>query len=211
MANFTKFCCGPNGGCVYRRITQDLDKLTYSFFSAFLKTQRRIYHDCHYCFKQNVSRASSNSQKMNGPGLTEEQKRKIQENKLRALARRIEKQSPVKQTESETPTSQLSSGLADLPKANNAITNFYSAKNNVNEGGSTLTQTSIQSNNKSAGPLSGKGKLKFSKKDGAANVRGKCVYVGKDTFSVEVGYSAALIQYFKQLKTRQFGEFKMNE
>ncbi|BFY98183.1 hypothetical protein BsWGS_01222 [Bradybaena similaris] len=151
---------------------------------------------------------------MNGPGLTEEQKRKIQENKLRALARRIEKQSPVKQP----PTSQLTSGLVDLHKTNNTLTNFYSAKHTVNEGSSTVTQTNRWSNNKSAAvPLPGKDKLKFSKKDGVANVRGKCVYVGKDTFSVEVGYSAAVIQYFKQLKTRQYDastkvwSFKMEE
>ncbi|CAG5127940.1 unnamed protein product [Candidula unifasciata] len=149
---------------------------------------------------------------MSGQGLTEEQKQKIQENRLRALARRIEKQSPVKNSSS----SQLTSGVVDLHPPNIRSTNFYSEKRDVNKGNSTSNNTGPNNYN-STSSSHGKDTNKVLKKNGVSNLRGKCVYIGKDTFSVEVGYSAPLLQYFKQLTTRQYDastkvwSFKMEE
>ena len=153
--------------------------------------------------------------------MTDEQRRKIEENKQRALARRAGKNPLMK----IGPTYCMST----LASENNATERRIMENRQKALERKQMAQTSVQATHACFGnsmPSSSKTFSNFqtlktsvpaptsaglrspsNTKGGSFQcVRGKCVLLKPDTFSIDVGYHSALIEFFKQQKTRSYGE-----
>ena len=189
---------------------------------------------------------------MNVPSLTAEQRRKIEENKQRALAKRAEKtvlssnaskieenkqRALAKRAEKTVLSLNASSSCSpSLASANHTVENCQQGlKNKYNAthplvyqkhvpSGSSFSEATINSKTipkfyssnakknvpqpsvKYPTPSSGLKSFPTSHSTQAQCLKGKCVLVSPDTFSVDVGYHSSLIEFFKQQKTKSYGE-----
>ncbi|KAH9492456.1 SWI/SNF- matrix-associated actin-dependent regulator of chromatin sub A-like protein 1 [Bulinus truncatus] len=172
-------------------------------------------------------------------GLTEEQKRRIEENKKRALSKLAEKHSPVKQSVTHPlpkidnvvsfkVVSTKPSGIkvaapasSDLPGLNTKVSNYSDLQNiqsHFSNGDSFKKCTPAPQNFKTVTVNSGVWTSKstaIAEKNSIVSketivglhktqIKGKCVLIDCASFSVEIGYNAAIIEYFKHFKTRRY-------
>lgn len=145
--------------------------------------------------------------------LTEEQKRKIEESRRKALAIRAAK--------GQQKLLQANHSVSEKPGTPNAISNAaYKRKPGIpgwlnvktlNKPQCTVSQKSgvnkFQSKQFNASGRSKSSTSSPSKSKPAGNlvkVTGKCVLISRERFVVEVGYSAPLIALFKNMQTKQY-------
>ena len=166
--------------------------------------------------------------------LSAEQKRKIEENRQRALAVRANKlqsscsniQPPPSSTKNLTSNVNMptKSSTNSFESTTSSRANFYS-KPNTNSSHMTATTSDSYFKSKfstqpsASGSKPSGGKSNFSKPSGAstqsfaakdgsgAPVVAKCVLVSRERFAVDAKYFAPMIELFKTMKTRQYGEF----
>ncbi|GFO17797.1 swi/snf-related matrix-associated actin-dependent regulator of chromatin subfamily a-like protein 1 [Plakobranchus ocellatus] len=176
---------------------------------------------------------------MSSAGLTEEQRRKIEENKQRALAKRAEKSLSYKNgstnllpstaftAKSTTDKTVIENRLKALEKKHNighpSVQNqnqvFTNHERQIVRHAQPFSQFPTKSNTASrtqqAKPShkisSQSASLVPSKKffpEKIQCLKGRCVLISQDTFSVDVGYHCAVIEFFKQQKTRSYDATK---
>ena len=164
--------------------------------------------------------------------LSAEQKRKIEENRQRALAVRANKlqsgcstvQPPPSSTKNLTYNVNMptKSSTNSFKNTSYSKANFYT-KPNANSSHMKATTSdsyfkfSTQPSASGSKPSGGKSNFSkpsgastqsFAAKDGSgAPVVAKCVLVSRERFAVDAKYFAPLIELFKTMKTRQYGEF----
>lgn len=156
---------------------------------------------------------------------------RIEQNRLKALAKRAEKlnQSPIKSDKSSFGSvpeqrsdgnkfsvhGQNATGFQILPSALQTSTASGSypqerLQNNLAQKGCTNNgQTGKQTSAQSSGNLQQKGTNIFSTFSGTP-VRGDCALVSRDRFEVKAGYSAPLIELFKTMNTKLYGRYGCN-
>ncbi|RUS78192.1 hypothetical protein EGW08_014051 [Elysia chlorotica] len=156
---------------------------------------------------------------MSAPSLTEEQRRKIEENKQRALARRAGKNTLDKNGQAHWSSLPASGNIATTKKiVENPIRALERKQNGANtlvfqnHGGfktnrptasssKPLPNFQRQKSNVTGSPID-------TRRDNLNCVKGKCVLLRPDTFSIDVGYHSALIEFFKQQKTKSYDAVK---
>lgn len=173
---------------------------------------------------------------MSVPTLTEEQRKKIEENKQRALAKRAEKcvslkngaalsMSPSVSSIHKTDFQRIAencqkplgknSRLAQAPVLQNQ--GSFSKKNHSDSVYSNKPSVSLAQkpnfihakNRISISSSASKSQVPPpSNARGAQVLKGKCVLLKPDTFSIDVGYHSALIEFFKRQKTRSYDAAK---
>ncbi|GFS00493.1 SWI/SNF-related matrix-associated actin-dependent regulator of chromatin subfamily A-like protein 1 [Elysia marginata] len=173
---------------------------------------------------------------MSAPTLTEEQRRKIEENKQRALARRAEKCAPPKNgnasslsivpstldnaaakriVENRQKALERKRGLAQLANQQNHSVNTKQTTlfsktlpNSRSIQKTNVTQSTDRFSNQSSGLKYPNTSPCFKNTHSVPCLKGKCVLLRPDTFTIDVGYHTALIEFFKQQKTRNYDAAK---
>uniref|UniRef100_A0A8C0BW70 SWI/SNF-related matrix-associated actin-dependent regulator of chromatin subfamily A-like protein 1 n=1 Tax=Buteo japonicus TaxID=224669 RepID=A0A8C0BW70_9AVES len=165
-------------------------------------------------------------------GLTEEQKRRIEENRQKALARRAERLAAQRggQVESAGPQVKEQSpalinlepshprlidngrpdGSKDLQSQNKSAIKFVSPPSSATpsdseiEGGGGASQASGRMQKLTSSAGAGSAFEAASCKKANSVTKGKCVKYGEDRFQVETGYNAELIAVFKKIPSKSY-------
>ena len=145
--------------------------------------------------------------------LTEEQKRKIEESRRKALAIRAAKEQqkplPTGNSVSGQPGASTASCSTALKKKPDIPSWLGIKTNNVQNSGANKVPNPSKRFSVAARNVSSTSSPSKSKPAGnLVKVTGKCVLVSRERFVVEVGYSAPLIALFKNMQTKQYGKCK---